>query len=117
MEAVLEESQGVLSPFFFPLGGFILGKRSLGEKLLESSCQMWGTEIIKSPDAGSIPERKSAEYGIKGSFPEHPAPDGDGSYFQFQSKQIGVQHAGEKPRLRSKDRITIPHDGIHLGKV
>ena len=39
LEAVLEESQGVLSPFFFPLGGFILGNRSLGERLLESSCQ------------------------------------------------------------------------------
>ncbi|NBH24984.1 hypothetical protein D3Z60_04055 [Lachnospiraceae bacterium] len=40
-EAVLEESQGVLSPFFFPLGVFfILGNRSFGERLLESSCQM-----------------------------------------------------------------------------
>ena len=35
-----EESQGVLSPFLFPLGGFILGKRSLGERLFLSSCQM-----------------------------------------------------------------------------
>ena len=40
LEAALEESQGVLSPFFFPLGGFILGKRSFGERLLESSCQI-----------------------------------------------------------------------------
>ena len=32
LEAVLEESQGVLSPFLFPLGGFILGNRSLGER-------------------------------------------------------------------------------------
>ncbi len=40
-EAVLEESQGVLSPFFFPLGVFfILGNRSFGERLLESSCQI-----------------------------------------------------------------------------
>ena len=40
LEAVLEESQGVLSPFFFPLGGFILGKRSFGERLSLSPCQM-----------------------------------------------------------------------------
>lgn len=40
LEAMLEESQGVLSPFFFPLGGFILGKRSLGERLAEPSFQM-----------------------------------------------------------------------------
>ena len=40
LEAILEESQGVFSPFFFPLGGFILGKRSLGERLSESACQM-----------------------------------------------------------------------------
>ena len=30
LEAVPEESQGVFSPFFFPLGGFILGNRSFG---------------------------------------------------------------------------------------
>lgn len=40
LEAMLEESQGVLSPFFLPLGSFILGKRSLGERLLDLSCQM-----------------------------------------------------------------------------
>ena len=40
LEAVLEESQGVFSPFFFPLGGFILGNRSLGERLFEPSFQM-----------------------------------------------------------------------------
>ena len=40
LDAVLEESQGVLSPFFFPFGGFTLGKRSFGERLYSSSCQM-----------------------------------------------------------------------------
>ena len=40
-------------------------------------------EIIKSPDAGSIHERESTEDGIKKSFPEHAAPDSDGSYFQL----------------------------------
>ena len=39
LEATLEESQGVLSPFFLPLGGFSLGNRSFGERLLESLCQ------------------------------------------------------------------------------
>lgn len=40
LEAMLEESQGVLSPFFFPLGVFLLGKRSLGERLFVASFQM-----------------------------------------------------------------------------
>ena len=40
-----------------------------------------GKEIIKSPDTGSIPERETAEDGIKRGFPEHAAPDRDGSYF------------------------------------
>ena len=40
LDAILEELQGVLSPFFFPLGGFILGKRSFGERLSEPPCQM-----------------------------------------------------------------------------
>ena len=39
-EAVLEESQGVFSPFFFPFGGFIFGNRSFGERLSELLFQM-----------------------------------------------------------------------------
>ena len=42
-----------------------------------------GKEIIKSPDTGSISKRESTEDYIKRSFPEHVAPDGAGSYFQF----------------------------------
>ena len=76
-----------------------------------------GKEIIKSPDTGSIPERETAEDGIKRSFPEHAAPDRDGSYFQFQSKQIGAQHAGREPGFRAKNRITLLHNGIRLGKI
>ncbi len=76
-----------------------------------------GKEIIKSPDAGSIPESETAEDGIKRSFPEHAAPDGDGSYLQLQSKQIGAQHAGREPGLRAKNRVTFLHNGIRLGKV
>ena len=40
LDATLEESQGVLSPFLIPLGVFILGKRSLRERLFLSLCQM-----------------------------------------------------------------------------
>ena len=76
-----------------------------------------GKEIIKSPDTGSIPERETAEDGIKRSFPEHAAPDRDGGYLQLQSKQIGTQHTGRKPWFGTKDRITILHKGISQGKI
>ena len=76
-----------------------------------------GKEIIKSSDTGSISERESAKDGIKRSFPEHAAPDRDGSYLQFQSKQIGAQHAGREPGLRAKNRVTLLHNGICQGKI
>ena len=76
-----------------------------------------GKEIIKSPDTGSIPERESAEDGIKRSFPEHTAPDRNGSYFQFQSKQIGAQYTGREPWFRAKNRVTLLHNGICQGKI
>ena len=57
LEAVLEESQGVLSPFFFPLGGFIL-ENDLSGKIVPVVLPDAGKEIIKSPDAGSIPKGK-----------------------------------------------------------
>ena len=76
-----------------------------------------GKEIIKSPDTGSIPERESTKDGIKWRFPEHAAPECNGSHFQFQSKQIGAQHAGREPGLRAKKRVTFLHNGIRLGKV
>ena len=76
-----------------------------------------GKEIIKSSDTGSISERESAKDGIKRRFPEHAAPDRDGSYLQFQSKQIGAQHAGREPGLRAKNRVTLLHNGISLGKI
>lgn len=40
LEAVLEESQGVFSPFFFPFGGFIFGNLSFGERLSGLPFQM-----------------------------------------------------------------------------
>ena len=76
-----------------------------------------GKEIIKSPDTGSIPERETAEDGIKRGFPEHAGPDRDGSYFQFQSKQIGAKHAGRKTGLRAKNRVTFLHNGISQGEI
>ena len=45
-----------------------------------------GKEIIKSTDTRGIPERETAEDGIKRSFLKHAAPDSDGRNFQFQSK-------------------------------
>ena len=76
-----------------------------------------GEEIIKSANAGGIAEGEAAEDGIKGSFPEHAAPDSDGSNFQFQSKQVGAQHAGREPWFRAKNRIAFLHDRIRLGKI
>lgn len=76
-----------------------------------------GEEIIKSPDTGSIPKSETAEDGIKGRFPKRAAPDGDGSHFKFQSKEIRTQHTGGKAWSRTKDRIAIPHNGIGKGKI
>ena len=80
MEAALEESQGVLSPF--PLRRFYFRETVFRGKVVGIILPDMGKEIIKSANAGSIPERESAENGIKRSFPEHVAPDSDGSYFQ-----------------------------------
>ena len=76
-----------------------------------------GKEIIKSTDTRGIPERETAEDGIKRSFLKHAAPDSDGSNFQFQSKQVGAQQAGREPWFRAKNRVTILHDRIRLGKI
>ncbi|MEY8482965.1 hypothetical protein AALD74_14090, partial [Lachnospiraceae bacterium 48-21] len=54
---------------------------------------------------------------IKGSFLKHAAPDSDGRDFQLQSKQVGAQHAGREPGFRAKNRVTILHDRISLGKI
>ena len=76
-----------------------------------------GKEIIKSPDTRGIAKRETAEDGIKGSFLKHAAPDSDGSNFQFQSEQIGAQHAGGEPWFRAKNRVTFLHNRIRLGKI
>ena len=76
-----------------------------------------GKEIIKSTDTRGIPERETAEDGIKRGFLKHAAPDSDGSNFQFQSKQVGAQHAGRESWFRAKNRVTFLHDRISLGKI
>ena len=35
----------------------------------------------------------------------------------FQSKQVGTKHAGREPGFESKNRVTILHNGIGLGKI
>ena len=84
---------GSFFTFLFPFGWFHFRETVFRGKIVGVVLPDAGKEIIKSPDAGSIPERETAKDGIKGSFPEHAAPDRDGSYFQLQSKQIGTQHA------------------------
>ena len=117
LDAILEELQGVLSPFFFPLGRFHFRETVFRGKIVGAALPDAGKEIIKSPDTGSIPKRETAEDGIKRSFPEHAAPDRDGGYLQLQSKQIGTQHTGRKPWFGAEDRITILHKGISQGKI
>lgn len=108
---------GSFIAFLFPLGRFHFRKTVFWGKVVPVTLPDAGKEIIKSPDAGSIPERETAEDGIKWSFPEHAAPDRDGGYFQFQSKQIGAQHAGREPGCGAKNRITLPHNGICQGEI
>ena len=48
----------------------------------------------------------------KRSFPEHAAPDGDGSYFQSQSKQIGAQHAGRKSKQADRSAACRKEAGV-----
>lgn len=103
---------GSFLAFLFSLGWFYFRETVFRGKIVGVILPDAGKEIIKSPNAGSIPERETAEDGIKRSFPEHAAPDRDGSYFQFQSKQIGAQHAGWEPWFRSKNRVTLLHNGI-----
>ena len=108
---------GSLIPLLFPLRRFHFRETVLGGEIVLVILPDAGKEIIKSPDTRSIPERESAEDGIKRSFPEHAAPDRDRSYFQFQSKQIGAQHAGREPGFRAKNRVTLLHNGIRQGKI
>ena len=74
---------GSFIAFLFPLGRFHFRETVFRGKVVGIILPDTGKEIIKSSDAGSIPERESAEDGIKRSFPEHAAPDSDGSYFQL----------------------------------
>ncbi len=73
MEAVLEESQGVLPPFFFPFWGHFR-ETIPGSKVVPVVLPDMEKEIVKSADTGGIPKRESSEDGIKKSFPEHAAP-------------------------------------------
>ena len=108
---------GSFIPFLFSLGWFYFRETVFRGKVVPVILPDAGKEIIKSPDTGSIPERETAEDGIKRGFPEHAAPDRDGSYFQFQSKQIGAKHAGRKTGLRAKNRVTFLHNGISQGEI
>ena len=109
---------GSLIAFLFAFGSFLYLREPVFRGKAVGVIQPdAGKEIIKSTDARGIPEREPAEDGIKGSFLKHAAPDSDGSNFQFQSKQVGAQHAGREPWSRAKNRIAFLHDRIRLGKI
>ncbi len=71
-----------------------------------------GKRSHKKSNAWGITEREATEDSIKRSFLRHAAPDSDGSNFQFQGKQVGVQHTGRKPWFRTKNRVVVSHNGI-----
>ncbi len=108
---------GSLLPFLFSFGRLQFGEPVFWGEVAGVMLPDAGKEIIKSTDTRGITERETAEDGIKGSFLKHAAPDSDGRDFQLQSKQVGAQHAGREPGFRAKNRVTILHDRISLGKI
>ena len=108
---------GSLIAFPFPFGRVHFRETFFWGKMIGIILPDAGKEIIKSPDTRSIPERESAEDGIKRSFPEHAAPDRDGSHFELQRKQVGAQHAGREAWFRSQNRVALLHNGIRKGKI
>ena len=108
---------GSFLTFPFPFGWLYFRETVFWGKVVPVILPDAGKEIIKSPNTGSIPERETAEDGIKRSFSEHAAPDSNRSYLQLQSKQIGAQHTGREPGLRAKNRVTFLHNGISQGEI
>ena len=103
LEAVLER----LIPFLFPLRRIHLREPAFRGKTAGSVLSDTGEEIIKGTDTRSVPKRESTKDGIKGHFPEHTAPNSDGSYFQLQRKQVRTQHAGRKVGPEIKNKVTF----------
>src|SRR5699024_9086583 len=108
---------GSLIAFLFPFGRLPFRETILGRKVVPVILPDAGKEIIKSPDTRSIPERKSTEDCIKGSFPEHAAPDADGSDRECKSTEIGAQYVGRKAGFRDKNKGTLMHIEIGQGKI
>ena len=108
---------GSLLAFLLPLGRLHLREAVFWGKVAGAILPDAGKEIIKSPYTRGIPGRETAEDGVERGLPEHAAPDSDGGDLQLQGEQVGAQHAGREPWWRAKDRVTVPHDGIRLGKV
>ncbi|RKJ03139.1 hypothetical protein D7X87_14985 [bacterium D16-54] len=80
---------GSLIAFLFAFGSFLyLREPVFWEKAVGVMLPDAGKEIIKSTDTRGIPERETAEHGIKGSFLKHAAPDSDGSNFQLRQAEI-----------------------------
>ena len=103
--------------FLFSFGRLHFRETFFGRKVVPVILPDTGKEIVKSPDPGSIPEREAAEDGIKRGFPEHAAPNCDGSRFQFEGRQVGAEHTGRESWGWTKDGAAILHDGIGPGKI
>ena len=108
---------GSLIAFLFTLRRLNLGKTVFWREVIGVILPNTGKEVIKSAYPRGIAERKTTEEGVKRSFSEHTAPESDGSYLQFQSKQKGTQHTGREPWNRPKNRIAFLHYRIGLRKI
>lgn len=92
LDTVLEESQGVFSPFFFPFGDFILGNWFLGERLSELPFQM--REKLKHTDTSGTISREAAEDGIEKGLLKNAASAVMEVTFNFRASMQEGNHAG-----------------------
>ena len=95
--------------FLFPFRRFHFREAVFWGKVVGVILPDPGEKIIKRADTRSISKRETTKDSIKRSFPEHTAPYCNGSYFQFQSKQVGTQHTGWEPWFQSENRVAFLH--------
>jgi hypothetical protein len=77
-----------------------------------------GKEVVKGSDIGSVTGVETTEDGLQRSYFKHPAPSGNGIYFQHDGKKIGTEQAGRKTGGGfAKQGIKLLHDSIRFRKI
>ena len=76
-----------------------------------------GKKIIKSTDAGSIAEFKTAEDCIKRIDLQVSSPVCQGMDFEINRQQIRALHTGRGSGLRAKDRVFRTQKFIRIRKI